>query len=68
MGLFWSAGAAVLQAEIEVGAEREPADLLAEIYQRCRLHVATDVQFLPFELSRREGQPLEDVFNGPRSQ
>jgi hypothetical protein len=58
--------AAVLQAEIEVRAEREPADLLAEIYQRCRLHVAADVEFLPFELARREGQPLEDVFNGPR--
>ncbi len=56
---------AVLQAEIEVGAEREPADLLAEIYQKCRLYVATDVQFLPFELARRQGQPLEDVFSGP---
>jgi hypothetical protein len=57
-----------LQAEIEIGGARDPADMLAEIYELCDRHIARPVQLHSAAELLAHGHTLEEIFTGPPMQ
>lgn len=57
-----------LQAEIEIGGSRSPAQVLADVYGRCALHVADRLRSSALAEWIKEGRSLEQIFTGPRPQ
>lgn len=54
-----------LDGEIEVGAERAPAEVLAEIVYACRDHLATGMHLHRLQEVVARGMPPETVYEGP---
>lgn len=56
-----------LDGEIEVGGERAPAEILAEIVFACREHLAGGMRVHRLQEMVARGMPPETVYEGPRS-
>lgn len=54
-----------LCAEIEVGSERRPVDILAEIYFACARRIAGGITLYNFDRLGAAGQGLDQLFDGP---
>jgi hypothetical protein len=54
-----------LHADIEIGGPRDPADVLAEIYERCDRHIAREAQLHSAAELLAQGRSLEEIFTGP---
>ncbi len=57
-----------LHADIEIGGPRDPADVLAEIYDRCMRHIAQSPQLHNLHEERASGRSLEQIYTGPATQ
>lgn len=57
-----------LHAQIEIGGQRDAAELLAEIYDRCASHVAQTVRLRSLREELADGLPLEEIYAGPATQ
>jgi hypothetical protein len=54
-----------LQAEVEIAAGRNPAEMLARIYNQCSSFLAAGIEFLPYDLAFHEGKSPAEMFCGP---
>lgn len=54
-----------MTAEIGVMGERNPAEVLAEIYYRCSKYFESGISVYPFKEALKEGMSLEEIFTGP---
>lgn len=57
-----------LHADVEIGGQRDAADLLAEIYDRCARHVAQSVRLRSLREELADGRTLEQIYTGPATQ
>lgn len=54
-----------LHGAVEIGGQRSPADILAEIYFKSAKYLGPALGVRPFEEMLRQGQSLEEIFTGP---
>ena len=54
-----------LHGTVEIGGQRDPADILAEIYFSSANYLSPGLGFVPFEEMLRKGKSLAEIFTGP---
>ena len=54
-----------LCADVEVGSERNPVDILAEIYFACARCIASSVSITNYDQVTGQMRPLDQLFDGP---
>ena len=54
-----------LCASVEVGSERDPVDILAEIYFACARRIASSVNITNYDQLTGHTPPLDQLFDGP---
>ena len=54
-----------LHGEVEIGGDREPPDILSEIYFKTSQFMASSIPFHSYEEVLSGGENLEEVFSGP---
>jgi len=54
-----------LCASVEVGSERQPVDILAEIYFSCARRIASSVKITNYDQLTGQTSPLDQLFDGP---
>lgn len=54
-----------LQGVIEIGGQRNPEDILAEIYFKSSKYLCPGLAFQPYDVMLRQGSSLEEIFTGP---
>jgi hypothetical protein len=54
-----------LNGTIEIGGQRSPDDILAEIYFKTAKYLCPSLEFQPFDEMLRQGKSLEEIFTGP---
>lgn len=62
---FIEPGYHTLQGTVEIGGQRDPAEILAEIYFKSANYLSPALRIRPFEEMLRQGKSLEEVFSGP---
>ena len=54
-----------LHGGVEIGGDREPADILSDIYFKASQFMASSIPFNSYEEMLNWGENLEEVFSGP---
>ncbi len=54
-----------LHGTIEIGGQRNPDDILAEIYFKTAKYLCPGLEFQPFDEMLRQSKSLEEIFTGP---
>ncbi|MDZ7589257.1 MAG: hypothetical protein U5L05_00910 [Rubrivivax sp.] len=54
-----------LRADIEIGGARDPADIVAEFYERCATYLAAAVDFESCAAGLARQETLDHIFTGP---
>jgi hypothetical protein len=54
-----------LKGTIEIGGQRDPDDILAEIYFRSSKYLCPGLKFQTFDEMLRQGKTLEEILTGP---
>ena len=55
-----------IRADIEIAAQVDPHQLLAQLYRALAAHISPSLDFLSLQSLRDRGVPVEDIFAGPR--